>query len=323
MVLGGGTGTFTVLSALKHYVGDISAVITMTDDGGSTGLLRDELGVLPPGDVRQCLVALSSSSETMRQLFNYRFPTGTFKGHAFGNIFLTALEKVTGSFADAIDAAGEILHISGKVIPVTTDNVHISGKFPDGTKAKGQLQILSAMTKGAGMHPDLFLEPRAKLNPAAKKAIEAADLIILGPGNLHTSLAPILLAEGMKEALAGARGKKIYVCNLMTQPGQTEGFSVADFAAEIERFAGPVFDVVAYNSAKPPKPLLDKYAKEGEKPVAFRLEDFTGKKYTAVGENLISSRAAKPTPGDTYAGRTFIRHDGDKLARLFMKLYWS
>ncbi|MDD4989134.1 MAG: YvcK family protein [Candidatus Pacebacteria bacterium] len=322
VVMGGGTGTFMVLSSLKHFVSDISAVITMADDGGSTGVLRDELGVLPPGDVRQSLVALSSSSEVMRELFNYRFSTGTFNGHSFGNIFLTALEKVTGSFAKAVVTAGEILHITGQVIPVTTDNVRLCVERGDGSIVQGQkMMISSGFFKGEKTR--FFLEPKATINPLAKKAILEADLIILGPGNLHSSLIPILLTDGMSETLKEAKGKKIYITNMMTQPGQTENFSVTDFVDEVEKYAGKdAFDYVVYNDKKPAQELLDTYAKEGEKLVSANKKDFEGKNYKAIGENLVSSKIIPPKEGDKIH-RPLIRHDGDKLTRLLMKIYFS
>lgn len=324
VVMGGGTGTFTVLSSLKDYVSDISAVIAMSDNGGSTGALRDELGVLPPGDVRQCLVALSSSSQTMRDLFTYRFSKGSLKGHSFGNVFLAALEKVTGSFADAVEAAGEVLHITGKVIPVTTDDVHLKAAWKNGMQTKGQVDVRLRQVAGAG-HPELALSPKAKLNPAAREAILDADLVILGPGNLHSSLIPILLVDGMKEALAKTQAKKIYVCNLMTQKGETAGYSVADFMEEIEHYGGAgAFDYVVYNTAPYPKNLLARYAKEDEQPVAAAEGEFAGKRYRALGEKLLASKQAKAPKADLHPlKRTLIRHDGEKLARLFMKIYFS
>ena len=322
VVMGGGTGTFTVLSSLKHYVHTLSAVINMVDDGGSTGVLRDELGALPPGDVRQCLVALSSSSETMRELFNYRFPNGTFQGHAFGNLFITALEKITGNFADAVTTASEILHITGEVVPVTVDNVRLCVKRDDGKIIKGQkMMIKSDFIKGE--KKDFFLEPKGRLNPAAKKAILEADMIILGPGNLHSSLIPLLLVEGMREALWETRAKKIFISNLMTQPGQTGEYSVTDFVDEIEKYAGEnVFDYVIYNNKKPPQRLIEQYLKEGEQLVSFDESVLRKKKYHAIGEDLVSSKAAIQRPGDT-VHRPLIRHDGQKLSQLVMKLYFS
>lgn len=323
VVIGGGTGTFTVLSALKHYVADISAIVNMVDDGGSTGVLRDELGVLPPGDVRQCLVALSSSSQLMRRLFNYRFPQGKFEGHAFGNLLLTALEKITGSFAEAVKMAGQVLAISGRVIPVTTADVRLCYRDKSGQVVVGEKMITQSFF-AAGEHPELFLSPPARVNPEAVKAIKAADLIIMGPGNVYSSLIPTLLVEGMGEALRQARGKKIYVCNLVTKPGQTDGFKVGDFVAALERSAGGrLFDYVIYNTAKPAPALLEKYAKAGEMWVEYDPDELAAQPYQAIGQNLISKKIFTPEPGDSLLPRTLIRHDNDKLARLFMRLYFS
>jgi uncharacterized cofD-like protein len=321
VVIGGGTGTFMVLSALKHYIPNLSAIINMVDDGGSTGVLRDELGVLPPGDIRQALVALSSSSETVRELFNYRFGEGTFEGHAFGNLLLTALEKITGSFAEAVKTAGQVLDINGQVIPVTTDDVRLCYKDRQGNVVVGEKTVTQSFF-AKGEHPEIFLRPHATLNPEAAKAIKQADLIIIGPGNVYSSLIPTLLVDGMGDALRSAKGKKIYVCNLVTKPGQTDGFKVHDFAASLERYAGgPIFDYVVYNTAKPAQELLDNYAKEGELWVEIDKGAFTKAHYQAVGENLISKKIHVQNPNDKFLQRTLIRHDNDKLARIFMRLY--
>lgn len=323
VVLGGGTGTFTVLSGLKHYVNAITAVVNMVDDGGSTGVLRDELGVLPPGDVRQCLVALSSSPEIVRELFNYRFPQGAFGGHSFGNLFLTALEKITGSFSEAVHTAEEILHIQGKVIPVTTDNVHLCLKLKNGTVIEGQNSVDQSFFD-VGDKPELFLKPAAKLNRHADTALRTADVIVLGPGNMYSSLVPTLMVDGVADALRESKAKKMYVCNLVTKPGQTDGFFVHDFVNEIERYIGEnVLDYVVYNTKKPHKELLEKYAREGEYAVEFDSEVMQGKFYRAAGAELLADGIYQQNPDDTLLHRTLIRHDSEKLARLLFKLYFS
>ncbi|MDD5050637.1 MAG: YvcK family protein [Candidatus Pacebacteria bacterium] len=322
VVMGGGTGTFMVLSSLKHFVSDITAIVTMADDGGSTGVLRDEYGVLPPGDIRQSLVALSSSSEVMRELFNYRYSTGVFSGHAFGNLFLSALEKITGSFPKAVQTAGEILQITGNVVPVTTDDIRLSVRKENGEVVKGQKYMISSGFK-KGENNTFYLEPAAKINPAAEKAILEADMIILGPGNLHSSLVPILLVAGVSEALKRARAKKIYICNMMTQPGQTELYTVADFVDEVEKYGGKdLFDFVVFNNKKPPQEFVEAYARQGEQLVSSDKKDFEGKKYVPVGENLVSSKVIQPKAGDKIP-RPLIRHDGNRVARLLMKIYFS
>jgi uncharacterized cofD-like protein len=330
VVIGGGTGTFTILSNLKNYAQDITAVVNMVDDGGSTGVLRDELGALPPGDVRQSLVALSSVSNELRDLFNYRFPKGSaFGGHSFGNLFISALEQVTGSMVDTVRVAGEVLSIQGHVVPVTTDNVRLNLETADGRIIRGEDKI------GEGPAADrlfvkgephrLWLEPSAKLNPDAKKAIAAADLIVIAPGKLYSSILPSMLVEGMGEALCVSKAKKVYICNLMTRPNQTAGFNVQDFADELERYAGaPILDYVIYNTERPTKYLLDRYALEGERePVEYDAQELAEQHYTAVGAPLISRQAVKRNPNDTMLSRTLIRHDSDKVARLIMRIYFS
>jgi uncharacterized cofD-like protein len=204
VVIGGGTGSFSVLSGLKNYAHDITAIVNMSDDGGSTGILRDELGVLPPGDIRQCLVALSQSDQIMRDLFNYRFAEGTFEGHSFGNLFLTALEKVTGSFDAAVGTASQVLNISGRVVPVTLTNSQLVLARADGTRLTGQHAIEGAQLTP---RPKLSLTPSPTLNPEAAATIAAADLIVIAPGNLYASLAPTLIVPGLGAAVAGSPAK--------------------------------------------------------------------------------------------------------------------
>ena len=322
VVIGAGTGTFTVLSALKYYARDITAIVNMSDDGGSTGILRDELGALPPGDVRQCLVALSESDQQMRDLFNYRFDEGTFGGHSFGNIFLTALEKTTGSFADAVKTAGEILKISGRVVPVTLSNVKLVLTEEDGNVIKGEYQIVQHSFKAK--HPKLSLEPNAKLNPQAKIAIESADIVVIAPGNLYTSLAPTLMVKGLSDALEATKAKLIYISNLVTKPGQTDGFKVHDYVSEIERFVGTkAVDYVIYNNHQPSASLLKRYAQAGEYAVEYDEAVFKTAKYQAIGESLISGTIPRLKPSEQLIPRTLIRHDSDKVARLIMRIYFT
>lgn len=320
-MIGGGTGSFTLLSSLKNYVQDITAIVNMADNGGSTGVLRDELGVLPPGDVRQCLVALSRSSRDMRKLFNYRFEEGTFAGHAFGNLFLAALEKTTGSFARGLRTAAEILNIQGKVVPVALGNVHLALK--QGQRLiEGETTITQLDFKNG--RPKLFLRPPAALNPEAAAAIAEAQLVVIAPGDLYSSIVPTLLVKGMDRALRTSPAKIIYVCNLVTKPGQTDNFAVHDFGAEIEKYIGASsLDAVIYNDQEPPGKILDKYAKAGEHWVKFDLVQLEQADYQAYGESLVSRRTTKANPADKLLERSLIRHDGDKIARLLMRLYFS
>lgn len=323
VVIGGGTGSFTVLNGLKHYARDITALVNMADDGGSTGQLRDELGVLPPGDVRQCLVALSDTPK-VRDLFNYRFEEGSFQGHAFGNLFLTALEKMTGSFPEAVELASEVLDITGKVEPITLTNVTLCMKPGNGKAIQGEFAIAHA--DFGNSRPNFWLEPEAELNPEAIKAIEEANVIVIAPGNLYGSLAPALIVPGMREALLNAQAKKAYICNLVTKPGQTTGFKVHDFAAEIERLVGAEFlDYVIYNKALPSEDLLQRYAKEGEFAVEIDTDALSGAHYKAKGVDLVAGtiwNGAQSSDPIAHA-RTLIRHDSDKVARQIMKIYFS
>ncbi|HSE61047.1 MAG TPA: gluconeogenesis factor YvcK family protein [Candidatus Saccharimonadales bacterium] len=320
VVIGGGTGGFTLLGALKKYCDNVTALVNMADDGGSTGQLRDELGVLPPGDVRKSLVALSESPK-VRDLFNYRFEEGSLQGHTFGNLFLTALEKMTGSFAEAVDTASEVLNIDGHVIPMTLDNVRLVITWPDGTKVQGEGNIdVMEFAEGKG-RPDILLEPAARINPEAEKAIIDADLIVLSAGDIYTSIGPSLAIQGVTEALAATKAPIAYVCNLVTKPGQTNGFTVSDHVEEIERLAGAqLIDHVLYNTAMPPADLANKYMKEGELMVEADTNLLQTAHFKAVGLPLLDEETAPQAKGDPLAAhRSLIRHNGDAIARAVLE----
>lgn len=324
VVIGGGTGSFTLLIGLKNYTSSIKALVNMADDGGSSGVLRDELGVLPPGDVRQCLVALSSTPK-VRELFSYRFDEGSLKGHTFGNLFISAVEKMTNSFDSAVELAGEVLHIQGEVIPVTSHDTHLIMERPDGSKLRGEHKIGSLDFHGAN-RPKLRLEPAATLHPKAKKAIMDADIVVIAPGNLYGSLAPALLVGGMKEALVSTHATVVYVCNLVTKPGQTDNFYVHDFVNEIERFVGAkIIDHVLFNTDEPPKATLERYTHDNEFIVGFDLDVMSSKHYQPIGLPLISKDSGKKgSPHDSVGHiRTLIRHDSDKVAREIMKIFFQ
>lgn len=319
-VIGGGTGSFVVLSALKNHTSQLAALVNMVDDGGSTGMLRDELGVLPPGDVRQCLVALSRTPE-VRDLFNYRFDSGSMTGHTFGNIFLSALEKMTGDFAEGVKVASRVLNIVGTVEPITLTNTVLMAEFGDRV-VKGQYNI--EMSDFEGDKPKLWLEPAAKANPRALAAIEQADLVVIAPGSLYHSLSSTLIVPGVGQALGKTRALIIQVCNLVNKPGHTDGYTVVDYASETERFIGkPVIDYVLYNTEKPGQELLRKYAKEGELPVDYDIQELEKQHYRAVGKNLLSGQiwqsGAKKDP--MAANRTLIRHDSEAVAQAILDIY--
>lgn len=312
VVIGGGTGNFAVLKGLKNYDVDISAIVSMADDGGSTGILRDELGVLPPGDVRQCLVALSDSSRLMRSLMNYRFENGGLGGHSFGNLLLSALEKVTGSFEKAVEEAGKILFIKGKVIPVTTHQVRLKMILDSRKVLEGEKDIYLSQEIDQG-YKSIFLEPYPKANPHAIDEIMNADLIVMGPGGLHTSLIPNLLVEGISDALRASQAKKVFIVNLMNRKGQTTGFKVSNYMQELVRFIGKdVFDFVLVNNQKPSQELIEVYAEEGDL-VENDLQD--GRVCAASFLDEI-----KEGPKRDLMKRNLIRHDSKKLAYELMKI---
>lgn len=325
VVIGGGTGSFTILNALKNHTRGLTAIVNMADDGGSTGVLRDELGALPPGDVRQCLVALSDSSKT-RDLFNYRFEEGTFRGHAFGNILLSALEKMTGSFPEAIETASEILRVNGTVIPATLDNVRLKMEWLDKSVILNGERVIDAESfRHDPRRARLSLIPRAQSNPEALEAIRNANLIVIAPGDLYTSLGPLLVIDGMNDALCNAAAPKLYVANLVTKQGQTEGFTVVDHADEIERFVGCSFlDYVLYNNQKPDKELALRYKAEGA--YLVKVDDTNSmmkKTYKGIAGKFLSPVASKHSGDILSATRSLIRHDAEAVARAIMKAYYA
>ena len=308
VTIGGGTGTFVVLSGLKNYPVKISAIVSMADDGGSTGILREEFGMLPPGDIRRALVALSQQTPLLAKLFSYRFFRGSFKGHSFGNLLLTVLTKLKGGFEKAVEEAGKILHIKGEVIPVTLDNAKLYAQLEDGEVIKGETNIDIPKHNGKLRIEKVWLKPLCRANPKAISAIKIADLIILGPGDLYTSTIPNLLVKGMPEAIRKSRAKRIFVCNLMTKFGETTGFMAEDFVSALESYLGKnVLNYVLLNNRKPSSLRLKKYAKEKAELVRYKKEDFQGKNYKVI-------------EGDFLREKGFIRHSSQKLAKILTKL---
>ena len=322
-VIGGGTGSFTMLSALKTHTTQIAAIVNMADDGSSTGVLRDELGVLPPGDVRQCLVALSDSSK-VRDLFDYRFDKGTLKGHSFGNLLLTALEKITGDFSEAVETASEILRVNGTVIPATLDNVRLKMEWPKANLIlHGERVIDAEFFKNDPRKAQLSLVPRAGANPTAIAAIEQADIVVIAPGDLYTSLGPLLVIDGIGEALARTTALKVYVSNLVSKKGQTDRFAVSTHAAEIERFAGtPFLDYVLYNKEKPSRAVAARYKAEGGFVTSVDAAKLKKAHYKSVGGNFLG-KMAELSAADTMIARSLIRHDAEAVAKSILRLYRS
>jgi len=321
VVIGGGTGSFTVLSGLKLFNNfHLQAIVNMVDNGGSTGKLRDELGVLPPGDIRQCLVALAESPEILRQLFNYRFDCGELTGHNFGNLFLSALEKITGNFEEGVKTAGDILSIRGEVIPVTTDNINLSITLTNGTELLGQTRIHDSEEYFQYPVKELKLIPKAKLNPRAKEAIMKADSVIIGPGLFYGSLLPNLIVPGMSEVLAKTEAQIIYNVNLMSKVAGHKQWSVEEHIKQLNKFIGAeVIDIALYNTTKPDPKLVEKYKEEGEPVVKVNKSTKVGKT-TLIGADLIADGIfINPNKKDPLK-RTLIRHDSLKLAEALYRL---
>lgn len=312
VVIGGGTGNFVVLRGLKKYNVELTAIVSMADDGGSTGVLRDELGVLPPGDVRQCLIALSNSSRLMRSLMNYRFEGGNLGGHSFGNLLLSALEKVTGSFEKAVEETGRILFIKGKVIPVTMHQVHLKMILNNRRVLEGEKEIYLSQEIDQG-YKSLYLEPFPQVNPRVIEEIMNADLIVLGPGGWYTSVIPNLLVQGVGKALKESQAKKIFITNLMNRKGQTTGFKVSHYLKELVTYLEEdIFDHILTNWRKPSVELIEAYAEEGE-----MVEKDTEDRRFICADLL--GPIVQRTQNDLIR-RSLIRHDSKKVAHELMKI---
>lgn len=327
VVIGGGTGTFTVLQALREAPVALTAIVSAADDGGSTGQLRDELGVLPPGDLRQALVALADEETVLRELLNYRFSSGSLKGHSFGNLFISALEKVTGSFDRAILEAGKILAIQGTVLPVTNDQMHLRAETSEGKIVKGEHAIDKHIWAEKASLKRFWVEPACELHPLANQAIREADLIVIAPGSIYTSLVPNFLVDGMREALQKTRARVAAVINLMTEEGQAGDFFVQDFVELLEEYAGKkVIDYALYNTKLPSEELLARYKRQRERqPVRVDSKRRRSLSYQLIGTNLINGRASSPlvSTSDALAHtRTLIRHDPERLSRALMALLY-
>lgn len=299
--IGGGTGTFAVLSALKKYPVHLTAIVSMADDGGTMQVHRDQYGVLPPTDVRKAMIALAEDGSIMREVFSHRFKGGPLDDFTIGNLFLTALEQITGSFGTAVEHASKILNIHGDVVPVTLDNVRLHAELEDGTMIHTERELWQNASHTRSPIKRVWLDPKGRINPKARAAIMAADLIIIGPGDIYSSLVPDFLVVGMPKAIRDSKAKKLFICNLMTRPGETDHFTAKDFVAAIERYIG--IDLVLFNTKTPSEHILKKYKKE--------KSDFVV--------------PPKPGPGrifaDVLADDGYIRHDsGKKLAKVLMKL---
>ncbi len=318
VIIGGGTGTYTVLTGLRDYPFDLTAIISMADSGGSNRVLRDEFGILPTSDIRQALVALADNKgdrDIFRQLFTYRFHQGVgISGMTFGNLFMAALSDILGSQLRAIQETAKILHVKGKILPVTLDDVQLLARYENGHQVVGEHYIDEPRHDGKLKIVELETIPRAAVYKKAAEAIVSADLVILGPGDLYTSLICNLIIEGIPKALRKTKGKVAYIMNLMSRNGQTYKFSARDHITVIERYLGreAVDYVLINNNLKFPRGILGKYREENSFPVK---DDFDGRKdyFKVIRCDLLSSSVAKKAKGDQLR-RSMIRHDSKNLA---------
>lgn len=316
-VIGGGTGTFVDLSGLKDLPIDLAAVVTMMDSGGSTGRLRDQLGVLPPGDIRQCLVALSEASDLWRKLFVYRFVSGDLQGHTFGNLFISALEKVSSNYDEVLQTASYVLKTKGHVYPVTYEKTNLAVEYANGRVVHGEGEI-DENNKEENRITRAFLQPEVKAHEKAIQRILDSDIIIIGPGDLYTSIVPVFLAGGMSEAMVQTKAKIFYMMNLMTKRGQTNRYTAMDHVTDLVKYAKHLPDFVIYNTSAFPTVALQRYQKLGESIVT---DDLKQKGYggTVMYKDLIDSTIQEKQESDRLT-RSIIRHDPQKIARIFSTL---
>jgi len=310
VAIGGGTGLSTLLRGLKQYSSNITAIVTVADDGGSSGRLRREMGILPPGDIRNCIAALADEEKLLTELFQYRFHAGDgLSGHSFGNLFISAMTEITGDLEQAIDASAKVLAIRGKVLPATLTDVSLWAKLADGRIIEGESKITEAMgqIRQIGCHP---ADPVAL--PAALAAIKEADYIIIGPGSLYTSIIPNLLVPAIRQALAQVTVPRVYVCNIMTQPGETDNYSVADHLRAIEEVCEErIVDAVLAQKTAPSPQSLQLYAQEHSHPVFLDREEVGKMGYRIVLANVMAE--------DEVTAK--VSHDPQRLARVLWRWY--
>ena len=308
VAIGGGTGLSTLLRGIKKITNNITAIVTVGDDGGSSGRLRQEMGVLPPGDIRNCIAALADDDDLVTKLFQYRFKTGEgLEGHSFGNLFLTALCSITGDMVNAVKESSKVLSIRGHVLPSTLDDMRLAAELEDGTIVNGE----SMIPEVPGKIKRLFTIPEnCKPLDEAINAIKNADLIILGPGSLYTSVIPNLLIKEISQEIANSNAKKIYICNIMTQPGETDEYSAADHLKALIEHAGSnkIVEAVLVNDSLP-KTLAEKYFAANSYPV--KVDEDEIKK---LGVNIVSRKLIE----DSKEG--FVRHSSNRLSRAIY--YW-
>lgn len=309
--IGGGTGLSTMLRGLKKYTKNLTAVVTVADDGGGSGMLRRDIGMPPPGDIRHCMESLANVEPIMERLLTYRFQEGSLAGQSFGNLILAALNGVTGSFEEAVAQMSQVLAITGRILPVTSADVQLEAVFENGARVVGESKISSFKKEQDCRIAHVALLPeRPAALPAALQAIREADLILMGPGSLYTSVIPNLLVEGVVEAICRSEALKIYVCNIMTQEGETEGYTAADHVDALLSHGAPgLVDLCLANSAPVRPGLVEKYREEDAAPILVDRE-----RIRAMGLELEEYPVASE-------GGDYARHDPDRLAAAVLDVY--
>ena len=309
VVIGGGTGLSTMLRGLKQYTSHITAIVTVGDDGGGSGKLREDLGMLPPGDIRNCILALADTEPLMEDLLQYRFTEGSLKGQCFGNLFLAAMAGISENFEDAVQKMSSVLAVKGKVLPVTLDDMKLVAELENGAIIEGESKIPSEVIVRKTRIKKIAIKPiDAKPLEEAIKAINNADVIIMGPGSLYTSIIPNLLVKGIPEAICKSPAKKVYISNVMTQPGETDGFKVSNHLKVLMDYgvAENIDYVIANNGIIPPD-IKEKYAKENAELVVLDYENISN-----LNVNVIEADLIKIT-------KRYVKHNAEKLAELIMK----
>ena len=310
-VIGGGHGLSNMLRGLKRYTENISAIVTVADDGGGSGMLRQDLGMPPPGDIRNCLEALANTEPLMSELMHYRFTEGSLAGQSFGNLFLAALNGISTSFDAAVSRMSQVLAITGQVLPVTTADVQLEAEFENGASVIGESKIFYCKKKEDCRITKVRLIPEhPRALPEAVEAIREADMIVLGPGSLYTSIIPNLLVDGIVEAILQSDALKVYVANVMTQEGETEGYTASDHIAAIFQHSAPgLFDLCLTNSSPVPPDVAARYAQEGAEPLRYDAG-----RCAALGVELVSRPIATVENG-------YVRHQSENLARELIQLH--
>ena len=306
VVIGGGTGLSTMLRGLKYYTSNITAIVTVGDDGGGSGDLREDLGMLPPGDIRNCILALADTEPLMEDLLQYRFKDGRLKNQSFGNLFLAAMAGISDNFEEAVQKMSSVLAVTGKVIPVTLDNMQLIAKLQNGNIVEGESQIPEEAIKQNSRIDELRIKPEnAKPLKEALDALKEADAIVMGPGSLYTSITSNLLVKDISKAVRKSNAIKIYISNIMTQPGETTGFKVSDHLKVLRKYGGKdIVDYAIVNTGEITEELKEKYNQEGAELVKLDEEDIKSMGIKIVGENLVKIQNGT------------VKHDSDKLAEV-------